>query len=170
MDKKEWFTKREIKPITINTIGYFTTAWNLFEHYHMDKYAREDEIRKKQFLFLSDEDHLKLNELMNDYREQVYIKFPPHSEGYTQEFIELYFYPPRKETPRNAAIIASFMNGDNNELSVCLTSICRIRNNLLHGSKNIDTINKQRKLIHSAADILAYLTDLDNLKRWGFNI
>lgn len=78
------------------------------------------------------------------------------------EMISRVFYPSRK-SGRHSSEIKDFFDYRTNSIKACLYSICRIRNIMLHGEKDVYSLDYQKDIIDSATEILSYLVKDDTL-------
>ena len=147
---------------TVESIGRFTIVWNLFEHHYMGNNAHEAGIYKLPLSFIDDIDTPEINTLIENYRTAVRHYFNVDYRDLNDEMISRVFYPSRK-SGRYSSEIKDFFDYRNNSFKACLCSICRIRNNMLHGEKDVYSINYQIDIIIAATEILSYLVKDDTL-------
>ena len=158
----EWNSLYGIQEDTVSAIGYFTIVWNMFENLYMNKHANEKKIIEDNYLIeMSESQDPDLNNLIGRYRIEALKSISKDEDSLNTSDIIQYFY--HNSPGKYISEYLSFFRGEDANLSYCLGSICRIRNNLLHGEKTIFSINQQKELIGAAADILAYLTTYEKM-------
>ena len=164
MQFDELAVARFVFPETIEAIGCFTITWNLFEHNYMKNKGSETAISELSFSPIDEENTIVLNELIESFRRSLldYYRFDQQVSD-DHSIIEIFYHS--KITGRSHVLqIKDFLNFENSDLKACLYAICRIRNNLLHGEKDIYSIDGQRNIINTASEILAFLNKEEILK------
>lgn len=153
---------------TIFGIGDFTINWNLFEHYYLNNNGSMDAIANMDLCGFD------YSDTPNRFRSLLILYIMKKgdvitsTESITESHINSFLFPSGKGTKYVPAIL-SYIKGDNDDIHNCLLCICRLRNNLLHGEKEIWTINEQCELISAATDVLTMMTNYSVYERWSKN-
>lgn len=142
----------ELSDELIVEIGKFAVLWNLFENYYCNCNCSSKTIYNiSSSISISDESQAKFAEALNKRR---------HLFG--QDFIDyitnnLYSEDrqPKKDEINNIEI---FLKQEKVEaIAGCLLSIFRIRNNMMHGLKDVSQLDNQLELFKSANEVLESL-------------
>ena len=132
-------------------IGKFAVLWNLFEKNHCNYNTTPAKIVKVcDYVSVSVEKQSALAKALNDRRlcfEQLYT-----------DFIVGGLYSDDRH-PQKAEInhIEAFLKQEDNTFYGCMLCISRIRNNLMHGLKDVETLNTQLDIFKAANGILESL-------------
>ena len=164
MQFDELAVARFVLPETIEAIGRFTITWNLFEHNYLNNKGSEKALSELSFSPIDDETMTVLNELIEYFRRSLLDYYRFDQQVFDDHLIIEKFYHSKMTRSSHVLQIKDFLNYENSDLKACLYAICRIRNNLLHGEKDIYSIDGQRNLINTASEILAFLNKEEMLK------
>lgn len=139
----------ELSDNLIAEIGKFTILWNIFEKIHCNFNCNITKIQATcKYLRIDKEKQAKLAEVLNARRiwfEQLY-----------KDYIARNLYS-KDRHPREEEIksIETFLKQDGADFTLgCLLCICRIRNNMMHGLKDVETLNEQISIFQAANEIL----------------
>ena len=129
-------------------IGKFAVLWNLFEKIHCDNKCNNRKILEDcSYLYVSSEKQNRLAVALNRRREWF--------EQLHTEFISKgLFSDDRQANEDEIKQIEAFLKQDGNTLYGCLLCVFRIRNNMMHGLKDVETLNTQVEIFKSVNDIL----------------
>ncbi len=132
----------------ITEIGKFAILWNLFEKNHCNYKATPARIIEVcDYLSVSVEKQAALAKALNARRfwfDQLYT-----------DFITGDLYSDSRQPNKNEINhIKEFLKQEGNTICGCLLCISRIRNNLLHGIKDVEKLNTQIEIFKSANHIL----------------
>jgi hypothetical protein len=152
-DTKEWLAAHIVNaaaltPETWATLSGFTVLWNLFEERLCQPQADIPAFERLARQFGGDPLTHQMTAAyefwLNRYIEQ----------GTTNlRFDELFVRPNGK--PRTAATLCDPNSNSNERFLGLLTVTYRLRNNLFHGGKRIETLNDQRGNLETASRLLA---------------
>jgi len=141
-----------ISDTDVRIIGLFTIYWNLFECLFNNCCANYKSINSLNLEGLDFEDKPMMfrNEL-SDYimKKELLSSVSDINEEHVKKY--LFTKVAKQSSCINDAYM--FLKG-NDDIHRCLICIYRIRNNLLHGEKDIWKISEQYKLLSSAVNIL----------------
>lgn len=155
MQFDELTVARFVLPETIETIGRFTITWNLFEHNYMKNKGSEKAISDIPFSPIDEGDRETFYDLIETFRRSVIEYYGANQQEFDDALIKMWFY--HSGYGAHITEIKDFFNYENNDLKACLYAICRIRNNLLHGEKDVFSINYQAKMVDAASEVLAFM-------------
>ena len=143
---------QKIKNSVVTEIGKFAILWNYFEHSHCNNHCNSSKIKEiANFINISEEKTNNLREALKNrmdiYEENItsYVHQGLHPTG---------SYPPKEQ---DELYMNLFIN-DNNEPIIntigCLLVIQRIRNNMMHGLKDIHELESQLELFKAVNGVL----------------
>ena len=130
-------------------IGKFAVLWNLFEKEHCNNNCNREKIKIAcEFIVIDQEKQAKFAQALNKRREwfkQLYL-----------DFINTNLYSDNKKpTDEEIEAIKCFLNQDGKDWTYgCLLCVYRIRNNMMHGLKDIEKLNKQIGIFQAVNEIL----------------
>ena len=143
----------------INVIGEFVIHWSLFEEFYQGRNANPMKIKGLNLsIFDFGDKPERFRILLCDHIKQRGLRVD--EEGIFKVLFtatgDKGWLPTAKE----------FILGNSDDAHDCLICVYRIRNNLLHGEKEIFSLRSQKDLIQSASDILSVMTGWDDHLRW----
>ena len=136
---------------TVFEIGKFTINWNLFEHYYQKNNAKPEKIKKLNL------DIFEFDDTVEHFRNEL-IKFISDYNRVIDDMAINEFLFHNERIPPWSVDIKEYLKYKNDDIHNGLLCIYRIRNNLLHGEKEIWTINHQCNLIKAATAVLEIMT------------
>ena len=140
----------------VTEIGKFAILWNHFEHF----YCNNKHSLAKNINIVADS--IKIDEeKMNIFREALNNRMESRFEN-TITYVSQGLHPTgsNKSSKENKLYMEKFINNDNNQNNIigCLLVIGRIRNNMMHGLKDISELNGQLELFQSINGVLEDLS------------
>ena len=132
-------------------IGKFSILWNLFEaNYFGYKCTPKSIMEKYDCIPVSSEKQQPLAKALNDRREDLRQRY--------HEFIENGLYSDDR-SPRRDEIryIEAFLKQEGDTICGCLLCVSRIRNNMMHGLKDVEKLNDQLEIFKAANGVLESL-------------
>ena len=140
----------------VTEIGKFAILWNHFEHF----YCNNRHGLAKNIKIVADS--IKIDEeKMNIFREALNNRMESRFEN-TITYVSQGLHPTgsNKSSKENKLYMEKFINNDNNQNNIigCLLVIGRIRNNMMHGLKDISELNGQLELFQSINGVLEDLS------------
>jgi hypothetical protein len=139
-----------LRPETIDVISNFTLMWNLFEGVICDNHAN---IRAFEKIAESIAQRASLSAEIEDGVRFWSARYFT-SAGFNDLFQGLHFSP-RDCREQVEAVLRSEKNDSRSQLLAVMIIIYRLRNNLFHGLKTIDTLNDQVPNLTMACRALA---------------
>ena len=140
----------EFNDDVVSEIGRFAILWNFFENNYFDNTCGDKKIVQKSKKLVADAEKLaSFRQVLHD-RQDLYAQN-------VDQYIAGGLFPEnaRHTNPDFDRYMISFMNqGNSSDLTGCLLIICRIRNNLMHGLKDIRDLEGQLELFRAAGDVL----------------
>lgn len=141
----------ELSDELIVEIGKFAILWNLFEKSYFGYKCTPKKIMEIcDCVSVSFEKQESLAKALNDRRmwfEQLYHDF----------ILNGLYSDDRSPTEDEINHIETFLKQEDNTTCGCLLCISRIRNNLMHGLKDAEMLNKQLEIFKAANGILESL-------------
>lgn len=147
----------ELNDELVVEIGRFSVLWNCFERFQCDNFCSPSKIKNissninidkdKECLFAKD-----LNNRRNFFNMIIadYVQEGLYPEGARQA-----------NTEEDKRLINDFLNNpEGNSTAGCLLAIYRIRNNLMHGLKQIEDLNNQLDLFKSVNEVLESIKEV----------
>ena len=132
-------------------IGKFAVLWNLFEKNHCNYKCNLSNILDVcNYVSVSNDKQTQLAKTLNDRRswfEQLYTDF----------IVGGLYSASRSPNEDEIKYIETFLKQEENSIRGCLLCLYRIRNNLMHGLKNVEDLNTQLDIFKAANDILQSL-------------
>ena len=150
-----WIKGYEIKDETVLEIGKFAILWNSFENSWCKNDCKAGELKE-----------VAKNIFMDSYYQVEFaqeLRRRCESFGQSKEdYVKNSLHPrnARKSLPENEKLMLRFIKqevedeGDRDLVCGCLLVIQRIRNNLMHGLKEINMLDGQIKLFRTANAVL----------------
>lgn len=133
---------------TIFTLGNFTVLWAQFELNYCDKFASPKKIHDMMNDFEPDK---KLCSLCEIIRVSA-LDYIGNYDEYTMS--QRIYSSTNGGRPEYIARIKSFIEDGEMDFDGCMLFIERIRNNLLHGEKDIYTLPVQKKMFNAINSLL----------------
>ena len=147
--------ERQLQDETILEIGKFAVLWNWFEGTYFERECNAYKIEESASEFVVGS--AIQNQFANQLKERC-SRFGQDIETYVRE--SLHDLEKRNVNDRHIAEIVRFLQQTGNDTTCgCLLAVCRIRNNLMHGIKDIRELDDQIELFKTANGVL------ENLKR-----
>lgn len=141
----------ELNDELIVEIGKFAVLWNLFEKtYCHNNCSPAKIINISNDFSVNAEKQANLAKALNDRREWFYLA--------CSDFIVGGLYSdnrPPKENERE--YVEAFLEQETDSQCGCLLCVYRIRNNLMHGLKDVETLNNQLEIFKAANGVLEEL-------------
>lgn len=142
----------ELDDCLVMEIGKFAILWNCFEQSHCGYNCNPKRIK-------SVASYISINQ---GTQQELAGVFRERSNWFGQtisEYVEYSLHPPNSNgsTEDDRALMVDFIEqtGDNyNQIAGCLLTINRIRNNLVHGTKMIKSLNNQFSLFQAVNAVL----------------
>lgn len=139
----------ELNDRLVIQIGKFAILWNLFEKIHCSYNCTPEKIKDAcKYLRIDKEKQAKLAEALNTHRnwfEQLYNDY----------IVEKLYSKNRHPNKEEITAIEAFLNQDGEDWTYgCLLCVYRIRNNMMHGLKEIEKLNKQIGIFQAVNEIL----------------
>lgn len=141
----------EINDAVVSEIGRFAILWNCFEKNYCENNCSINQIVQKSKTLIADDKKItSFLQVLHDRRD---LQYDQSIEKYINE--GLFPGNARHTKPEFDSHMRNFMEQTNDGcLTGCLLIIYRIRNNLMHGLKDIDDLNDQLELFRTAGDVL----------------
>lgn len=149
---------QNVKRDVVIEIGKFAILWNHFEHFHCNNHCDPSRIKEiANFIVISED---KMNLLREALKNRMDI-----SEEDTHVYVYKGLYPTgsidtKKE--ENKQYMERFINNDSDQMNNtigCLLIIQRIRNNMMHGLKDISELSGQLELFQAVNGVLENITE-----------
>ena len=153
----------ELSELLLTEIGRFAILWNYFEEKFFDCYCSHLKIINKfnEITF----DNAKAKSLQNVFIERIESYGLTGDENINRKIIQSYvksvFWDdaPRKgkkkkEMDEEISAIIDFCTKDEPDVCGCLFLLYRIRNNLMHGVKQLPRIDNQFDIFQAANNVL----------------
>lgn len=133
----------------IAEIGKFAILWNIFEKIHCNFNCNITKIKDAcKYLCIDKVKQAKLAKTLNAHR----IWFEQLRTDY---IVEKLYSNDRHPTEEEIQSIETFLKQDGDNLIYgCILCIYRIRNNMMHGLKDIETLNEQIGIFQAVNEIL----------------
>ncbi len=129
-------------------IGKFAVLWNLFEKNHCNYNTTPAKIVEVcGYASVSEEKQAALAKALNDRRlwfEQLYNDF----------IVGGLYSDDRSPKPEEINHIETFLKQEGNGICGCLLCVSRIRNNMMHGLKDVEKLNSQLEIFKAANGVL----------------
>lgn len=138
-------------------LGKFTILWNYFEKYFCDYNCSSSKLKKiYQRIDLNKEKMCNFAKTLNNRRNYFNMLITDYvNEG---------LFPPgsRNSSDKDKQIMKEFLKQENHSSKLgCLLIILRIRNNMMHGLKQIEDLNEQYDLFVSVNEVLESIKELN---------
>ena len=131
-------------------IGRFAILWNCFERDYCNNFCKIPEVKNAAlFVNIDDAKQAQLSKILNQRRR----RFGQN----VAEYIDAGLHPrnAHHNSTETKQLMRQFLEQSDGDLrSGCLLVIFRIRNNLMHGLKNIGELNNQLELFQAINDVL----------------
>lgn len=138
----------ELSDELIVEIGKFAVLWNLFEKDYCGYHCTPNTIIEAcEYISISNEKQVVLAKALNARRlwfDQLYHNF----------ILSGLYSDDRHPKEDEIKYIESFLKQEADTTCGCLLCISRIRNNLMHGLKDVETLNSQLEIFRAANGIL----------------
>lgn len=135
----------------IMELGKFAVLWNLFEKNHCYYNCNPEAIIYAcNYIRVSKDSQAELAKALNDMQSRLEI--PRH-----EFIINVLYSNSRNPKADEIQYIEAFLNEENDSIKGCLLSVYRIRNNMMHGLKNIEGLNNQLEIFKAANKVLEEL-------------
>ena len=141
----------------VTEIGKFAILWNHFEHFYCNNHCDSSRIKEiANFIKISEDKMNLLREALKNrmdiFEEDTtnYVHQGLHPEGARQSSIE------------NKQYMEQFINNDSDQMNNtigCLLIIQRIRNNMMHGLKDISDLSGQLELFQAVNGVLEDISE-----------
>ena len=135
----------------VSEIGRFAILWNFFESNYFDNNCGDKQIVQKSKTLVADDEKLaSFRQVLHDRRDRLYNQN-------NDQYINNGLFPEnaRHNNLQFDQYMNDFMNQEgDHRFTGCLLIIYRIRNNLMHGLKDIRDLNEQLVLFRAASDVL----------------
>lgn len=135
----------------VTEIGKFAILWNRFEHFHCNHDCNSRVIRKVANSISIDK------EKMNGFRIALKHRIEKHGDDIIYIHQALHPNGAYRSSDEDERKMLHFINNDINEIDNiigCLLIVQRIRNNMMHGLKDICDLNDQLELFQAANEVL----------------
>ena len=140
----------EFNDDVVSETGRFAILWNFFENNYFDNTCGDKKIVQKSKKLVADAEKLASFQQVLHERQNL-------QEKSVERYIADGLFPKNAQhkKPELDVFMKEFMKQEK-ELSLagCLLIIYRIRNNLMHGLKDIRDLNEQLVLFRAASDVL----------------
>lgn len=142
----------ELNDKLVVEIGKFAILWNLFEKNYCNCFCKEQIIYSiSGRIYISDESQRRFAKVLNRRRKC----FGQDYDDYTN--YSLYSENKRAKSEDLNSIEAFLKQDDGDTTAGCLISILRIRNNMMHGLKDVSQLDNQLELFKAANEVLESL-------------
>lgn len=144
--------KQKIKSSIVNEIGKFAILWSCFERYCCNNHCNSSILKNKsELISISDE---KAKILHDTLKKRMEI-----NNNNTNDYIQCGLYPKgsNQHSKDDELYMEQFINDSdkpNDNIIGCLLVIQRIRNNMMHGLKDIHGLEEQIDLFQAVNGVL----------------
>ena len=129
----------------LKKIGLFSLAWGLFEYAYFENDANINKILAMPIPTFAD----NMADKIRGFRDKLIEFIKRNGDTVNEETVRKYFFTEKARTIGLDNCL-SFLNGYTDDFHNCLACIYRIRNNLLHGEKDIWKIEKEQEELFDA--------------------
>lgn len=129
-------------------IGKFAVLWNLFESEYCNYNCNHSKIKRIcGYIVVSEDKQHNFAQVLNG-RRLIY------GQTYA-EYIQNGLYSENRAPNSDEKVqIEKFLNQESDSLCGCLDCVFRIRNNMMHGLKNVEMLNDQIEIFKAANGVL----------------
>ena len=145
------YLKYGFQPETVTVIGEFTICWNQFELQYCETFAKPQKILNLDFSQLAD----SLSPLVTTFKSELLLWFKLVNVAVDDDGVKRVMFSINNDGKQYRDGIVKYLSSDSTDINLCLLCIERIRNNLLHGLKDVYRLDEQAALLQSAVNILA---------------
>ena len=132
-------------------IGKFAVLWNLFEANYFEYKCTPKRIMEMcDYKSVCIEKQESLAKALNDRREWL-------EQLYADFIVSGLYSDDRHPTEDEIKHIKAFLKQEGNTICGCLLCVSRIRNNMMHGLKDVEKLNDQIEIFKAANGVLESL-------------
>ena len=163
-------TSYNVEQDMIDIVGEFTLHWNLFERHYCERGANPNAIKRIDLSAYEGD----LRPYIDAFRETIqrwlyHTEKTPVSDVRVKELLYSESKSKWKTPPEHFKRVVGFVREEFNDINSCLLCVERVRNNLFHGEKAVDTLSHQRQLLTTANELLSHLTSKKRIQEYEMN-